>query len=183
SSAMRASTKSMPAVTPPPDRMLPSLTMRPSSTMAPKTGSNSRHAQWPPTPEAPEKGNHPPPCPVAGRTAAAEKARSAQNERPGAHRSQIARGCSGPGELFDKEVILGRSEAATAAWHQEHVARLDRSQVVQVRKGEAVRRNRFTSERSHPDMQVGCAREKLVRPCEVELGHAVVHRHHYADWL
>src|SRR5436190_285419 len=46
SSAIRASTKSMPAVTPPPDRMLPSLTMRPSSTMAPKTGSNSRHAQW-----------------------------------------------------------------------------------------------------------------------------------------
>src|SRR4029077_14781316 len=36
----------MPAVTPPPDRMLPSLTMRASSTMAPKTGSNSRHAQW-----------------------------------------------------------------------------------------------------------------------------------------
>src|SRR5256885_211386 len=38
--------KPSPAVTPPPDRMLPSLTMRPSSTMAPKTGSNSRHAQW-----------------------------------------------------------------------------------------------------------------------------------------
>src|SRR5256885_211387 len=124
-----------------------------------------------------------PPCPVAGRTAAAEKAGSAQNERPGAHRSQIARGCSEPGDLFDKEVILDRSEAATAAWHQEHVARLDRRQVVQVRKGEAVRRNRFTSQRSHPDMQVGCTREKLVRPSEVELGHAVVHRHYYADWL
>src|SRR6266567_1040300 len=124
-----------------------------------------------------------PPCPVAGRTAATEKARSAQNERPGAHRSQIARGCSEPGDLFDKEVILDRSEAATAAWHQEHVARLDRSQVVQVRKGEAVRRNRFTSQRSHPDMQVGCTREKLVRPSEVELGHALVHRHYYADWL
>src|SRR5213593_3816147 len=34
-----------------------------------------------------------PPCPVAGRTAAVEKASSAQNERPGAHRSQIARAC------------------------------------------------------------------------------------------
>src|SRR2546427_486370 len=44
--AIRASTKSMPAVTPPPDRILPPLTMRPSPTMAPKTGSNSRHAQW-----------------------------------------------------------------------------------------------------------------------------------------
>src|SRR5258706_245446 len=124
-----------------------------------------------------------PPCPVAGRTRAMEKARSAQNERPGAHRSQMARGCSEPGDLFDKEVILDRSETATAAWHQEHVARLDRSQVVQVREGEAVRRNRFTSQRSHPDMQVGCTREKLVRPSEVELGHAVVHRHYYADWL
>src|SRR5207247_1413159 len=82
-----------------------------------------------------------------------------------------------PAQLRDK----GQHEIA--AWHQEHVARLDRSQVVQVRKGEAVRRNRFTSQRSHPDMQVGCTREKLVRPSEVELGHALVHRHYYADWL
>src|ERR1700730_392114 len=124
-----------------------------------------------------------PPCPVAGCTAAAEKAVLAQNERPGAHRSQIARGCSEPGDLFHEEIILDRSEAATAAWHQEHIARVDRSQVIQVRKGEAVRRNRCTSERSHPDMQVGCTREKLVRPCEVELGHPLVHRHYYGDWL
>src|SRR6059036_330938 len=111
------------------------------------------------------------------------EAGSAQNERPGANRSQIARGCSEPGDLFDKEIILDGMEAATAAWYQEHIARVDRGQVVQIRKGEAVRRDRFTSQRSNPDMQVGCTREKLVRTSEVELGHALVHRYYYADWL
>ena len=32
-------------------------------------------------------------------------------------------------------------------------------------------------------MQIGRAREKLVRTSEVELGDAVVHRYHHTDWL
>ena len=124
-----------------------------------------------------------PPCPVAGRTATAEEPSSAQNERPGTDRSQIAGGCSEPDNLFEKAVILDRIEAATAARHQEHVARSDGAQVLQIREGEAVRRDRLTIQRSHQDMQVGRAREKLVRTGEVELGNPVVHWHYYADWL
>jgi Mrp family chromosome partitioning ATPase/capsular polysaccharide biosynthesis protein len=44
-------------------------------------------------------------------------------------------------------------------------------------------RDRLTIQRGHPDMQLGCPREKLVRTSKVELGHPIVHGHHYGDWL
>jgi len=64
------------------------------------------------------------------------------------------------------------SDAAVAR-HQKHVGRLDGGQG---REREAVRRDRLPSQRSHSNVQVGRAREKLVRASEVGLGHAVVHR-------
>src|SRR5882757_859295 len=99
----------MPAVTPPPDRILPSLTMRPSSTMAPKTGRNSRHAQW-------QAARRPVISPAA----------------PNADRSQVARGRSKPGDLFDESIVLDGVDAATASRHQKDVTRLDDRQVFQI---------------------------------------------------
>src|SRR5882672_1888895 len=46
SSAASVSAKSIPAVTPPPVIILPSLTTRAASGTAPKTASKSRYAQW-----------------------------------------------------------------------------------------------------------------------------------------
>jgi transcriptional regulator GlxA family with amidase domain len=120
---------------------------------------------------------------VAGRTATGKKSRGAQNERPGADRSQIARGRSKAGNLFQEDVILDSGKAPAAARDQKHVARLDGAQVLQIREGEAIGRDRLTIQRGHPDMQVGCPREKLVRTSKVELGHPIVHGHYYGDLL
>src|SRR4029453_6147204 len=111
-----------------------------------------------------------PPRPMDGRAAAVEESGSPQDERSGADRSQIARGPSKPGNLLEKEVIFDGSEAAASAGHQQHVAGLDAGQVLQVREGEAGRRDRPATQRSHPNIQVRRAREKLMWTGEVELG-------------
>jgi hypothetical protein len=69
---------------------------------------------------------------VAGRAASGNKSGSAQNERSGADRSQVTRGRSEPGNLFDESIILDGIDAAAAARHQEHVTRFDDRQVFQV---------------------------------------------------
>src|SRR5258705_83556 len=72
------------------------------------------------------------PCPVAGRTASGNKSGSAQNKRTGADRSQVTRGRSKPGDLFDESIVLDDVDAATASRHQKDVTRFDDRQVFQI---------------------------------------------------
>jgi len=123
-----------------------------------------------------------PPRPMAGCAAASQKPGCAQNQRSRADRSQITRCRSKPDNLLEKEVVFDGGDAA-AAGHQKHVARLDGGQVIQIREREAISGDRAPPQRSHSNVHVGRPREELVRTCEVELSHAVVHRHYYADRL
>jgi len=123
------------------------------------------------------------PRPMASRPAAYKEAGSSEDERARAYRRQIASGRPQPDDLVQVELVFDSSEATTAAWHQKDVTGLDGGKVLQVREGETVCRDRLAAQRSHSNIQVGRAREELVRTGEVELGHAVVHRHYHADWL
>jgi len=112
--------------------------------------------------------------PVAGRTAAVEKAGSARMSDPVQPKSD-ARGCSEPGDLFDKEIILDAARqppppGTRSTSHDSIAARSSRF--------EKVRRSAVTVHLpAKPPGHAGRVyATELVRTSEVELGHAVVHR-------
>jgi hypothetical protein len=98
---------SIPAVTPPPVKMMPSRTTRPESCATPKSASLSRHAQW-------QAARLPRRSPAA-----------ASNNEPGAYRGDVTGLFAEPPDGVEISLILDGGHGAEASGNAEEVAFFD----------------------------------------------------------
>ncbi len=152
---MTSSAMSIPAVTPPPVKMMPSRTTRAGSW---------RYA---------EVGELVAPGPVAGGAFATQQARRREQQRAGAHRGDVARLRTEPADGGEIGLVFDGGHRAEAAGHAEQVALIDAVQAA--KPGEAHDGIHFelaTLDRSEHAARAGQASEHLVGSGEVELGDA-----------
>ena len=148
------SAKSMPAVTPPPVKRLPSRTTRPAVGIAPNAASRSRAR------------------PMRRGALAAQQAGGAEHQRAGADRGDIARLRRLPAQEVEHLGVLHQRVDARTARHADHV---ERRAVASVAYGSirspVVRLDRFGVFHSSSTSASGQLREHLERSGQVELRH------------
>ena len=162
---MTASAMSIPAVTPPPVKMMPSRTTRPESCVTPKSASLSRHAQW-----------------QAARLPL-QQTRGREQQRARAHRGDVARLCAEAAQRREIGLVFNGCHGTEPAGYAEQIAFVDA--VESAKPGEAhdgVHLEFAAVDRREHAACAGQAGEHFVGSGEVELGDAREEREDDVEW-